>query len=87
MLEAIRELGLELQIIFNKGAVMVLPAGVSKASGLEAALALLKLSPHNLVGIGDIGDAKHVRNGPRVTSARCGRRSARTCGQQRQRKC
>jgi hydroxymethylpyrimidine pyrophosphatase-like HAD family hydrolase len=31
----------------------VLPAGVSKASGLEAALALLKLSPHNVVGIGD----------------------------------
>jgi phosphoglycolate phosphatase (TIGR01487 family) len=53
VLEAIRELGLELQIIFNKGAVMVLPAGTSKASGVEAALALLKLSPHNLVGIGD----------------------------------
>jgi haloacid dehalogenase-like hydrolase len=53
VLEAIRELGLELQIIFNKGAVMVLPAGVSKASGLEAALALLELSPHNVVGIGD----------------------------------
>jgi phosphoglycolate phosphatase (TIGR01487 family) len=53
VLEVIRELGLELQIIFNKGAVMVLPAGVSKASGLEAALALLKLSPHNVVGIGD----------------------------------
>ncbi len=33
VLEAIRELGLELQIIFNKGAVMILPAGVSKASG------------------------------------------------------
>jgi phosphoglycolate phosphatase (TIGR01487 family) len=53
VLEAIRELGLELQIIFNKGAVMMLPAGVSKASGLEAALALLELSPHNVVGIGD----------------------------------
>ncbi len=53
VLEVIRELGLELQIIFNKGAVMVLPAGVSKASGLEAALALLQLSQHNVVGIGD----------------------------------
>ncbi|MGA7384679.1 MAG: HAD-IIB family hydrolase [Methylocella sp.] len=53
VLEAIRELGLELQIIFNKGAVMVLPAGISKASGLEAALALLKLSPRNVVGVGD----------------------------------
>ena len=53
VLEVIRDLGLELQIIFNKGAVMVLPAGIGKASGLEAALALLKLSQHNVVGIGD----------------------------------
>ena len=53
MLQAIRELGLELQIIFNKGAVMVLPAGVNKASGLAAALERLKLSPLNVVGIGD----------------------------------
>ena len=53
VLDVIRELGLELQIVFNKGAVMVLPAGVNKASGLEAALALLELSAHNVVGIGD----------------------------------
>src|SRR5437763_752670 len=53
VLEAIRELGLELQVIFNKGAVMVLPAGVNKATGLQAALNELDLSPHNVVGIGD----------------------------------
>ena len=53
VLETIRELGLELQIIFNKGAVMVLPSGVNKASGLAAALAECGLSPHNVVGIGD----------------------------------
>ncbi|NTW01603.1 MAG: HAD family phosphatase [Oscillochloris sp.] len=52
-LDVIRELGLELQVIFNKGAVMVLPAGVNKASGLQAALAAMKFSPHNTVGIGD----------------------------------
>jgi hydroxymethylpyrimidine pyrophosphatase-like HAD family hydrolase len=34
VLNVIRELGLDLQVIFNKGAVMVLPAGVNKASGL-----------------------------------------------------
>ena len=34
----IRTLGLELQVIFNKGAVMVLPTGVSKATGFAAAL-------------------------------------------------
>jgi hydroxymethylpyrimidine pyrophosphatase-like HAD family hydrolase len=53
VLEAIRELGLELKITFNKGAVMVLPAGVTKASGLEAALDALDLSPLNCVAIGD----------------------------------
>ena len=34
VLQAVRELGLELNIIFNKGAVMVLPAGVNKAERL-----------------------------------------------------
>jgi hydroxymethylpyrimidine pyrophosphatase-like HAD family hydrolase len=53
VLETIRELGLELEIIFNKGAVMVLPAGITKASGLRAALADLDISPHNVVGVGD----------------------------------
>jgi hydroxymethylpyrimidine pyrophosphatase-like HAD family hydrolase len=51
--EAIRELGLELQVIFNKGAVMVLPPGVNKASGLAAALDELRLSRHNVLGVGD----------------------------------
>ncbi|WP_088343412.1 MULTISPECIES: HAD family hydrolase [Rhodomicrobium] len=53
VLQAIRELGLELQIIFNKGAVMVLPASVNKASGLHAALNRLGISPYNVAGIGD----------------------------------
>ena len=53
VLETIRDLGLELQVIFNKGAVMVLPSGVNKATGLSAALDELGLSPHNVVGIGD----------------------------------
>jgi HAD superfamily hydrolase (TIGR01484 family) len=53
VLEVIRNLGLERQVIFNKGAVMVLPSGVNKAFGLSAALSELGLSPHNTVGIGD----------------------------------
>ena len=53
VLETIRDMSLELQIIFNKGAVMVLPTGVNKASGLRSALLELGLSPHNAVGIGD----------------------------------
>jgi hypothetical protein len=53
VLDAIRHLGLELQVIFNKGAVMVLPSGVNKATGLDAALKELGVSAHNTVGIGD----------------------------------
>ncbi|CAN1211332.1 Phosphoglycolate phosphatase [Tumidithrix helvetica PCC 7403] len=53
ILTVIRELGLDLQVIFNKGAVMVLPAGVNKASGLVAALSRMSLSVHNTVAIGD----------------------------------
>lgn len=52
-LEAIRACGLEWQVIFNKGAVMLLPAGVNKALGLSVALEQLQLSPHNVAGIGD----------------------------------
>lgn len=53
VLQVILELGLELQVIFNKGAVMVLPSGVNKASGLSAALADLGLSRHEVVAVGD----------------------------------
>lgn len=51
--EVIHDLGLEMQVIFNKGAVMVLPSGVNKATGLSAALSELGLSAHNVVGVGD----------------------------------
>jgi hydroxymethylpyrimidine pyrophosphatase-like HAD family hydrolase len=53
VLDTIRELGLELQVVFNKGAVMILPSGINKATGLEAALGDLGMSPHNTVGVGD----------------------------------
>jgi hydroxymethylpyrimidine pyrophosphatase-like HAD family hydrolase len=53
VLQVIRELGLELQVIFNKGAVMVLPTGINKATGLTAALGELGLAPHTVVGVGD----------------------------------
>src|SRR5262245_50158056 len=53
VLEAIRDFVLEMQVIFNKGAVMVLPSGINKATGLRAALHEIHLSRHNAVGIGD----------------------------------
>lgn len=53
VLTVIREQGLELEVIFNKGAVMILPSGVNKASGLEAALGELGIAAHDTVGAGD----------------------------------
>jgi hydroxymethylpyrimidine pyrophosphatase-like HAD family hydrolase len=53
VLRAIRELGLDLQVIFNKGAVMVLPSGVNKGTGLQSALEELGFSYHNVAAIGD----------------------------------
>ena len=53
VLDVIRAQGLELQVIFNKNAVMVLPSGVNKATGLQVALDELGLSAHNTVGVGD----------------------------------
>jgi hydroxymethylpyrimidine pyrophosphatase-like HAD family hydrolase len=53
VLDAIGELGLDLQVILNKGSVMVLPASVNKATGLSGALQELGIAPQNVVGIGD----------------------------------
>jgi hydroxymethylpyrimidine pyrophosphatase-like HAD family hydrolase len=53
VLEVIKALGLELQVIFNKGAVMVLPSGVNKATGLKAALKDLGVTAEATVGVGD----------------------------------
>jgi hydroxymethylpyrimidine pyrophosphatase-like HAD family hydrolase/DNA polymerase III delta prime subunit len=50
---AVRDLGLELEVAYNKGAVMVLPPGVNKASGLAAGLARLEMSPRSTVAVGD----------------------------------
>ena len=51
--DVIWELGLEAQVIGNRNAVMVLPAGVNKATGLDYALRELGLSRHEVVGVGD----------------------------------
>ena len=53
VLETIQALGLEHHIIFNKRAVMVLPSGVNKATGLEAALNELAIPADGVVGVGD----------------------------------
>jgi len=53
VLEEIKRLGLELQVIFNKGSVMVLPSGVNKATGLKALLKKAGVSAEDVIGVGD----------------------------------
>lgn len=50
--DAIGRLRLESQLVANGDAIIILPAGVNKASGMRAVLRELGLSPHNLVAIG-----------------------------------
>ncbi len=53
VLDVIKASASERQVIFNKGAVMILPPGVNKATGLRALLHSLHLSVHNTVAVGD----------------------------------
>ena len=52
VLELIKEMGLEFQVIFNKGAVMILPSGVNKATGLTAALTHFNIAAENVIPVG-----------------------------------
>jgi hydroxymethylpyrimidine pyrophosphatase-like HAD family hydrolase len=67
--EVITELRLALQVILNKGSVMVLPTSVDKATGLAAVLPKLSLSPQNVVAVGDAENDQ-------TFLALCGRRIA-----------
>ncbi len=53
VLAAIRDLGLEWHVIFNKGSVMALPSTVTKATGLLPALKELKIDPEQTIAVGD----------------------------------
>ena len=53
LLEVIRRLELPLVLLFNRGRVMTLPQGISKATGLRAALDMLRRSARNTLAIGD----------------------------------
>ena len=53
VVDAIRALDLNLVVIRNKGAVMVLPAGINKGTGLREALGHLQIPPQDVVGVGD----------------------------------
>ena len=53
VLAAIRDLRLDVEVIFNKESIMVLPSGVNKQTGLQAALDELGVSSQNVVAVGD----------------------------------
>jgi hydroxymethylpyrimidine pyrophosphatase-like HAD family hydrolase len=53
LLDVIRSLELPLVLLFNRGRVMVLPQGVSKATGLHAALDTIRRSVRNTLAVGD----------------------------------
>jgi hydroxymethylpyrimidine pyrophosphatase-like HAD family hydrolase len=53
VLGVVRDRGLSLQVVFNREALMVLPAGVHKGSGLAAALSRLRVAPAQTVAVGD----------------------------------
>lgn len=53
VLDVIREQQLKLEVTFNKEAVMVLPFGVDKGTGLAHVLSEMALSNQRVIGIGD----------------------------------
>lgn len=53
ILTVIRENQLPLVLLFNRNRLMILPQGISKATGLRHLLAMMRLSLHNTVSVGD----------------------------------
>lgn len=53
VLEEVHRLGLEVQLVHNRGELMVLPSGLNKGAGLREALARLGLSAHDTLAVGD----------------------------------
>ena len=53
LLDVIRSLELPLVLLFNRRRVMTLPQGVSKATGLHAALDMIRRSARNTLAVGD----------------------------------
>jgi hydroxymethylpyrimidine pyrophosphatase-like HAD family hydrolase len=51
--QALQELGLDHQMIVNRSELMVVPAGVTKATGVDAALDEFGISSHSTIAVGD----------------------------------
>ena len=53
VLEEVGRLGLDCQLMRNRAALMILPAGVTKGTGLAEALGNLGISRHSAIAVGD----------------------------------
>jgi hypothetical protein len=53
VLSLVRDSGLDLQLVFNRSALMLLPSGVDKAVGTRRALQELQRCEHNMIAFGD----------------------------------
>ena len=53
LLDVIRDLEMPIVLVFNRSRVMALAQGISKATGLRAALDIFRATPRNTVAIGD----------------------------------
>ena len=53
VISAITALGLNLEIIFNKQDVMVLPRGINKATGLRTGLEMINVPASEIIAVGD----------------------------------
>jgi hydroxymethylpyrimidine pyrophosphatase-like HAD family hydrolase len=53
VLELVSRTGVDVQLIFNREALMMLPSGINKAVGVRRALDELGRSEHNLIAFGD----------------------------------
>src|SRR5512144_2829941 len=51
--EALRAAGVTRDLIMNRAALMLLPSGVSKGSGVQQVLRFLEISPHDVLALGD----------------------------------
>ena len=51
--EALAAAAVTREIVYNRGALMLLPTGVSKGTGVQKAVRSLGLSPHDVLALGD----------------------------------
>jgi len=51
--DTLRELGIRMELVRNRAALMLVPPGISKGDGVSQAMRALGLSPHDVLALGD----------------------------------